>query len=104
VLGLVSDFGQLATFAAISRLGIYVATCLALIVLRTTRGPSPEFRAPAGPVLAVVGIVFCGWLLTTRSLAEAWFLPVMILVGLAVWRGSAGSRQIEPQGRSNTAP
>lgn len=88
-----SDFGQLATFAAISRLGIYVATCVALIMLRRSHGPSPAFRAPAGPVIAVLGIVFCGWLLTTRSLAEAWFLPVMILVGVAVWRASALSRQ-----------
>jgi APA family basic amino acid/polyamine antiporter len=94
-LGLVSDFGQLATFAAISRLGIYVATCIALIVLRRSRGPSPAFRAPAGPVLAVLGIVFCVWLLTTRSLAEAWFLPVMVLAGLAIWI---------VYGRSNTAP
>ena len=83
-LGLASDFGQLATFAAISRLGIYAATCVALIVLRRTRGPSPGFRAPAGPVLAVLGIVFCGWLLTTRSLAEAWFLPVIVFAGAAL--------------------
>jgi amino acid transporter len=90
-LGLVSDFGQLATFAAISRLGIYAATCIALIALRRAHGPSSGFRAPAGTILAALGIVFCLWLLTTRSLAEAWFLPVMILAGLAIWRVSKRS-------------
>ena len=85
-LGLIGDFGQLATFAAISRLGIYATTCAALIVLRRTRGPSTAFRAPGGPVLPVLGIAFCGWLLTTRSLEEAWFLPVIVFAGLAIWR------------------
>jgi APA family basic amino acid/polyamine antiporter len=92
-LGLISDFSQLATFAAISRLGIYAATCAALIVLRNTRGPSPAFRAPAGPLLSTLGITFCGWLLTTRSLAEAWFLPVIVVAGVAVWTASRRSRQ-----------
>jgi hypothetical protein len=32
----------------------------------------------------VLGIVFCGWLLTTRSLAEAWFLPVIVFAGAAL--------------------
>jgi amino acid transporter len=83
-LGLAGDFGQLATFAAIAKLGIYGATCGALIVLRQKRGLPDGYRAPGGPVLAVAGIGFCAWLLTTRSLSEAWFMPVMIAAGAAV--------------------
>ena len=83
-LGLASNFGQLATFGAISRLGIYIATCAALIALRKKRGEPEGFRAPGGIVLAVIGIAFCIWLLSTRSLAQAWFLPIVILLGLAV--------------------
>jgi amino acid transporter len=79
--GLASNFAQLATFAAISRLGIYIATCAALIALRKKQGESPGFRVPGGMVIAVIGIVFCLWLLSTRSLAQAWFLPIMIIVG-----------------------
>jgi amino acid transporter len=94
VLGLISDFGQLATFAAISRLGIYATTCAALVVLRYRRGPPAAFRAPAGPLLSTMGIAFCGWLLTTRSMADAWFLPVTVLAGLAVWTASRGSRRL----------
>ena len=94
VLGLISDFSQLATFAAISRLGIYAATCGALIVLRTGRGPSTAFRAPAGPLLSVLGIVFCAWLLTTRPIADAWFLPLTVLAGVAVWTATRRSREV----------
>jgi basic amino acid/polyamine antiporter, APA family len=87
LLGLVSNFGQLATFSAISRLGILGMTCAALIALRRKWGEPTDFRAPAGPVLAVVGVAFCLWLLSTRSLAQAWFLPVVLVTGGIVWTG-----------------
>jgi hypothetical protein len=35
--------------------------------------------------MAAAGIAFCAWLLTTRSLSEAWFMPVMVAAGAAVW-------------------
>jgi APA family basic amino acid/polyamine antiporter len=85
-LGLVSTFGQLATFSAISRLGILGTTCAALLALRRKWGPPQGFRAPAGTFCAVVGIAFCVWLLSTRSLAQAWFLPVVVVTGACVWR------------------
>jgi len=96
-LGLAGDFGQLATFAAIAKLGIYATTCGALIVFRRRHGVPTGYRAPGGPVLAVTGIAFCLWLLTTRSLAQAWFMPIMIAAGAAIWwattrmRGAAAS-------------
>lgn len=93
-LGLAGSFGQLATFGAIVRLGIYIATCAALIKLRKRGGEA--FLVPGGPVIAVIGIVFCIWLLSTRSFAQAWFLPIIVAAGGAVWlvmqrrRGSPG--------------
>lgn len=84
-LGLASNFGQLATFSAISRLGIFIATCAALIRLRRKLGLPESFLAPGGPALAVVGIGFCLWLLSTRQLDQAWFLPVVVAVGCLVW-------------------
>ena len=91
-LGLISDFSQLATFAAISRLGMYMSTCGALIIMRRRHGPSSAFQAPGGPVLAVVGIVFSLWLLTTRSLAEAWLMLAIVVSGLTVWFASRRAR------------
>lgn len=89
--GLISNFAQLATFSAITRLGIYAVTCAALIRLRKTQGQSEHFRTPGGVVLAVIGMVFCVWLLSTRTLSQAWFLPVLVAVGWVVWR-MAGTR------------
>jgi amino acid transporter len=83
-LGLAGDFGQLATLAAIAKLGIYGATCGALIVLRRTHGMPDGYRAPAGPVTAIAGIGFCLWLLTTRRMSEAWFMPVLIAAGAGI--------------------
>ena len=84
-LGLAGDFEQLATFAAIAKLGIYATTCGALIVFRRKRGLPAGYRAPGGPILAVTGTIFCAWLLTTRSLAQAWFMPVMLAAGAGIW-------------------
>jgi amino acid transporter len=86
-LGLVSNFGQLATFSAISRLTIYITTCAALIALRRQRGMPEGFRAPGGPALALIGVAFGIWLLSTRNLEQAWFLPIVVVVGVAVWLG-----------------
>ena len=84
--GLVSNFGQLATFSAISRLGILGMTCGALVALRRKHGPSEGFQAPAGVLCAIVGMTFCLWLLTTRSLEQAWFLPIVVITGMGIWR------------------
>ena len=101
-LGLVSNFGQLATFGAISRLGIFMATCAALIKFRKSMGQPTGFRAPGGVFLATIGIGFCVWLLSTRSLAQAWFLPIVVAIGFAVWM-FASSRQ-EKLSRTSERP
>jgi amino acid transporter len=93
-LGLVSNFGQLATFGAITRLGIYISTCAALIALRKKLGVPSTFRAPAGPALAIVGIAFGLWLLSTRKLDQAWLLPVVVALGGLVGLAMRGSRRV----------
>ena len=44
----------------------------------------PISYAPGGPALAAAGIVFCLWLLTTQSLAQAWFVLVIVAAGAAI--------------------
>ena len=92
-LGLISNFGQLATFGAIARLGTFMATCYAVIALRKQRGMPETFRAPGGPVLAIVGVLFSLWLLSTRRLDQAWFLPVIVALGGIVWLAMSSYRR-----------
>jgi amino acid transporter len=92
-LGLISNFGQLATFGAIARLGVYIACCASLIALRRKRGQPDTFRAPGGPVLAVIGMAFGLWLLSTRRLDQAWFVPVIVALGALLWLAMRSRRQ-----------
>jgi amino acid transporter len=91
-LGLASNFGQLATVSAIARLVIYIAICASLIRLRKKLGQPTTFRTPGGPVLAILGIVFGLWLLSTRKLEQVWFLPVILVLGLLAWFAIRRSR------------
>jgi amino acid transporter len=87
-LGLYGTFTATATLAAISRLVVYAVTCAGLIALRRRGGPPAGFVLPAGPALAVVGIAFTAWLLSTRTLTQAWLLGGIVASGaLALWAG-----------------
>ena len=84
-VALAGGFTQLATFGAISRMGIYAVTCAALIGLRRKRGMPEGFRVPAGTLVALIGVGFSLWLLSTRDLSQAWVLPLIVAMGVAVW-------------------
>ena len=84
LLALFSGFVQAATTSVVTRLGLFALTCVALIIFRKRSGRAP-FSVPGGPVLAVVGIGFCAYLLGTRTLAEAWLLPVLVVIAAVIW-------------------
>jgi APA family basic amino acid/polyamine antiporter len=81
-LGLAGSFASNATFAAIVRLVYYGLTCAALLVLRRRRGPAPGFRLPFAAAVAPAAILFCLWLLTTRTFEQAWVLVGLMAAGL----------------------
>lgn len=87
-LGLYGSFTQTATLAAVTRLGYYGLTCGALIILRRRANLAPGFRMPGGRIIAVIGIAFCGWLLGTRNLTQAWTLIIIVALGGLFWLGS----------------
>ena len=80
-MGLYSSFAQAATFAAIARLAVFASTCAALIALKRKGGPAPAFQLPGGTVIALGGLSFSVWLLTTRSSTELWILLGIIVIG-----------------------
>jgi amino acid transporter len=83
-MSLYSSFADAATLAAIARLAVFALTCASLIALRRKRGPSPGFRLPGGPIVAVAGVSFAVWLLSTRSLTQLGILLGAGIVGAAL--------------------
>jgi len=82
--GLYGSFAQMATFGAIVRLGIYLVVCASLIALRRKEGHAP-FALIGGGALAVIGMAFCVWMLSTRSFAQAWPLVAIVAVGFLLF-------------------
>jgi amino acid transporter len=75
-------FESTATLSAIVRLVTYGLTCAALLVLRR-KWPleAPGFRLSGAEVIAPLAVVFCLWLLLSRSFAQAWALLLMMALG-----------------------
>jgi amino acid transporter len=97
-IGLAGSFAAAAALSAIARLVLYAVTCAALVALRRQGDAPPAgFALPAGPLVAVAGIATTGWLLATRSVAQAWGVGAIVLAGLAVW-GAARVRKSHPGG------
>jgi APA family basic amino acid/polyamine antiporter len=84
-LSLLGSFAWAANLSVLTRLGIFALTCAALPVLRRSHpDDTPPFRLRGGTAVAVAGILFCGGLLATRSLAELWPLAAILAAGLVV--------------------
>ena len=97
--GLAGGFAWNATLAAIVRLIYYGLTCVALLVFRRRAEAPPGFRVPAAPIVAPLGLLFCLWLLSTRTLAQVWILAVLVVAGLPLlWWARTTSDRAQPIG------
>jgi amino acid transporter len=89
--GLAGGFAANATISAIVRLVTYGLVCGSLLVFRRRAGmEAPGFRVPAGAAVAVVGIAFCVWLLSTRTFTQAWILLAIMALGFVLWAAARG--------------
>jgi basic amino acid/polyamine antiporter, APA family len=97
-LALYGSFQWNATLSAIVRLVTYGLTCVALFVFRRREGQGGRGAAPEPPkahtpafhlrgayVIGPLAVVFCLWLLSTRTFAQAWVLAAIMLVGVLLW-------------------
>jgi amino acid transporter len=78
-------FAANATISAIIRLVTYAMVCTTLPVFRRRAGmEAPGFTVRGGIAVAVVGLGFCLWLLSTRTFAQAWILVLIMAAGWLV--------------------
>ncbi len=79
------NFEWNATLSSVSRLFVYGATCVALVVLRRRQPGRAWLQLPGGPVLAILGIAFCALLAARMGRAELAVLAVVAAVAFAHW-------------------
>lgn len=86
VLTLQGTFISALTISTVIRLLAYLATCLALPVLRfSSDAPAPQFRAPAGIAVAVAAILLSVWLLSNSSWHDALAAGLAAALGLLIF-------------------
>ena len=102
-LAILGTFSWNAKLSAVSRLITYVFICAALPALRRKRHGFAKFRLPAGPLFALIGVGFCGAVLSRSGRVEALALGVTLTVALLNWilvrhrTGEASMRSPEPR-------
>jgi amino acid transporter len=100
-LAMLGTFSWNAKLSVVSRLITYVFICASLPALRWKRPGLAKFRLPMGPLFALIGIAFCGIVLSRAGGVEALVLGVTLLIALLNWilvrrqSGNEGHEAIE---------
>jgi amino acid transporter len=83
-----SSFLSAITLATSTRMVVYIAGCIALIMLRRRADVSPAgFVAPLGPAIAVLASVLSFALLANASSRELIQLAIAAAIGVAILVG-----------------
>ena len=84
-LSLYGSFAWNAVLAGVSRLLTWAATCAALIVLRRRAPQADAWRAPAGNLLALLGIAFCAVLALRMTATHVAIMGAVAVVAAVNW-------------------
>ena len=84
-LAMLGTFSWNAKLTAVSRLITYPLTCAALPTLRWKNPGLAKFSLPLGPLFALIGIAFCGIVLSRSGRVEVLVLGVTMIVALLNW-------------------
>jgi amino acid transporter len=84
-LAMLGTFSWNAKLSGVSRLITYAFTCGALPALRWKNPGLAKFRLPVGPLLAFIGISFCGIVLSRVGRVELLVLGVTLVIALLNW-------------------
>lgn len=78
--------GRVAELVNLGTLGAFFLVCASVLVMRRTRPDMPRpFRVPLVPVVPVLGMAFCGWLMISLPLATWIAFTVWFALGLGVY-------------------
>jgi amino acid transporter len=98
-LSLWADFDRLSDLGNVAVFGQYLATCLAVPVLRRTRPDMPRrFRLPLGPVIPMAATAGCLLFLKDMKGDDLRFALVTLAGGLALFALLRWSRRALPGG------
>jgi amino acid transporter len=85
-IALSGSYVELAIISVVARFAQYIPTCLALLYLRWKRpDEKPGFRVPGGPLVPLLAIAICGWLLISSEPRQVFWGLVAVAAGLAIY-------------------
>lgn len=84
-LALFGTFNWNVKLSAISRLITYALTCAALPTLRRRKPGLAKFHLPMGTLFALLGITFCGFVLSRVGREELLVLAGTLVIALVNW-------------------
>jgi basic amino acid/polyamine antiporter, APA family len=86
VLAAFVPLGEIVKLVNIGTLFAFVLVNIGVIVLRRTRPEMPRpFRVPWSPVLPIIGILFCVYLMTQLPLTTWIRFVVWLVIGMAIY-------------------
>ncbi len=84
-MAVLGSFVWLAASSVVSRLLLYLLTCAAVPRLRPLHAGSGGFVLPLGPLVPLLGMVACGWLMLHVSLASALLTCGFLVAGTLLY-------------------
>ena len=86
ILAVSAVFAQLAAFATLTRLLMYIGTCLSVPFLRR-KLPSTDgaFLLPGGPAIPIAALGVCIWMLGATTATQAAIVTAALLVGAVAY-------------------
>jgi APA family basic amino acid/polyamine antiporter len=107
LFALYSSFLGALVVSALTRLVGYATTCAALIILRRRGGGVSSdsyvlakkggYRVAAGPLVAILALAACIWLMLASSMSELESMAVLSAAGMTVWVACAFVRRQRAQ-------
>jgi APA family basic amino acid/polyamine antiporter len=81
-----SPIGRVAELVNLGTLGAFFLVCLSVIVLRKTRPQlKRSFQVPLVPLIPILGMAFCGWLMISLPLVTWMAFAIWMALGVALY-------------------